>query len=190
MNVKEYDGSIENPGWEWKEKEGVFGNPNVGEVQHVIVCSGEGKSLWDQYRINEREGVVAVPFKIEKGTIKVGLIGVARPVADLELSLEFPRGFIKKSEEYDKTAIRKIKEEAGQIARDITFIGNTNINTSFYGRCVPVFAAKVVGVTESDDPQVVKDILWCTETEMKKMMREIKCGVTKAAWAMFQAEFL
>lgn len=190
MHVKKFEGPFDRQGWRWDTENNTFANPAFGCVEHILVCK-DGIPVYDQYRIFENKGAVAVPFMLKNGQMKVGLVGVQRPVAEMDCSTELPRGFAKVLESIEQTAARELLEEGGMTATEVIYLGEGNANTAFYATRIPVYAMRVDEkfISKYIDPEIVKKLQWYTQDELDDIILEnqIKCDLTLAALRMFEA---
>jgi 8-oxo-dGTP pyrophosphatase MutT (NUDIX family) len=188
-------------GWSRGDNSIVFSNPKFGTIIHVAVCDHSGKPLYDQPIWSEPVGAVIVPVD-EEGKIAFienyrvtlpadGTCGLHPPsTVDLEqrgrFSLELPRGFSEPNESSEETAKRETKEETGCNVIDITCLGTTNANTTFFLNNTPIWLANVTTsqqVINTDNQEQIKSVCFLELKEAMSRVRsgEIICGMTKSA---------
>ncbi len=121
-----------------------------GKITQIAIVEND-KVLWDQYMIEEKEGVIIVPYLAMHNNYYLGLIKHYREIPSTSNNKkqgldfwEFPRGF---KEETDKTiedtVIRELYEETSLSPKSIERIGYLNPNTAFYKTSIAVFKVVV-----------------------------------------------
>lgn len=185
---------------EWKKSNDneFCSNPRFGKVLHGVICKEDGQLLYDQPVIDFKECAMVVPYQTdENGEItNVFMIKSERPASGA-IFWEFPGGFFEEGETPEKGALRELQEEAGIIGEKVLFLGKLNPERVLFNKAeVHVFAAEVKKQEtwkEEHNPNESKILekRFFTIPEVKGLFsgREDYCGITLAAWALFQTHF-
>ena len=200
--LKEFPSFLQKMEWKKSSEDEFCSNPRFGKVLHGVVCGEDGQPLYDQPVIDFKECAMVVPYVTdENGKItKVFMIKSERPASGA-VFWEFPGGFFEPGETPEKGALRELQEEAGIIGKKILFLGKLNPERVLFNKAeVHVFAveskgdSKKSGEPEEEHSQNESKILerkFFSIPEIKDFLSsKIEyCGITLAAWALFQAHF-
>ena len=177
---------------EWKIQEnGDLLSKLAGRLMHRVICDDNGKPLYDKYVIQERPGVIIIPYDIKDGVVRVGLIQEERPVAG-EIYFQAPMGGIEEGENFVDAARRELFEETGLQAVDYRVIGESNHNPVFFTDKDPIVVACCDEIKERSDIEKVgtENIIGIKPYTFKELIQlqhdnKLICGITKGALLEF-----
>jgi len=180
-------------------KNKLLKNPNFGELKHVVICDKKGKPLYDQYVIKEEKSAIIIPYEINKGIIKVGMITQTRKINGKTFT-EIPRGVCEKNETELNAGIRELFEETGlKIKKEPLLLGRNNFNSSYYESDAQIIVIEFEKIKKNskikgDNFEDIKKFKTYTFSEIRELQKKgvLECGITKAAlfeFGCFMPEF-
>ncbi len=150
---------------------------------HIIKPDG----IEARYEIVERRDIVIV---IAEANGRIFMVSQFRYAID-ENSLEFPQGFIEKSETPKNAAERELEEETGYKPNSLISLGELWVSSGFLRQKAHVFTAVDLnlGTLNRDVTEADMGIIELSfpEIEQKIINGEIKNGPTVAAFGLFVA---
>lgn len=200
--LKEFPAFLQKIEWKKSGDDEFCSNPRFGKVLHGVICEDGGQPLYDQPVIDFKECAMVIPYvKNENGKlIKVFMIKSERPASGA-FFWEFPGGFFEQGETPEKGALRELQEETGLIGEEAIFLGKLNPERVLFNKAeVHVFAAELKESEElkdeleeehSQNESKILERKFFSISEIKSLLLDKGeyCGVTLAAWALFQAHF-
>lgn len=195
---------------QWRRGGGdlIIANRAFGTILHAAICDDSGKVLYDQPVWAEPGGAIIVP-RNPRGAI--GLVELYRPVlnnsplaeyppVDLSghgrFSLELPRGFPEEGETPEETALREAEEETGFEALNVTKIGESNFNTTYFLANTLIFLVELSDRKASpafnDIAEHIRRVRFLDRREVFEEVSRgvIFCGATKSALMTYFAREL
>ncbi len=196
--LKEFPAFSQKIEWKKSDEDEFCSNLRFGKVLHGVICGKDDQPIYDQPVIDFKECAMVIPYvKDENGKItKVFMIKSERPTSGA-VFWEFPGGFFEQGETPEKGALRELQEETGITGEKAFFLGKINPERVLFNKAeVHVFAAESKELSEpkeehNPNESKILERKFFSISEVKSFLssKSDYCGITLAAWALFQAHF-
>ena len=142
----------------WVSVGSSFVNERYGSVDHVVVCSQDGKPLYDRFVNNDKPGTFVLPYdQTDSGIVRVGLTWQFREIHQADF-LSVPGGFYNPGEESMDAAERILAEDTRLVLYEVEDLGISICSPVSYGTIDRILLARCSEIPE------VEDVLVATET--------------------------